>query len=164
MKLCNCGSGKNFGECCEPVIKGKRKPVTAEELMRARYSAFVEHDIDFIMDTVAPNSKESMPRDGVKKWAERNDWKKLEIIKTVKGEKGDDEGYVEFKAHSVVENISQAHHENARFIKIKGTWYFEDGEQILPETVKRDAPKTGRNDPCPCGSGKKFKKCCAGKN
>ena len=25
----------------------------------------------------------------------------------------------------------------------------------------RDAPKTGRNDPCPCGSGKKFKKCCA---
>ncbi|MBT3181669.1 MAG: preprotein translocase subunit SecA [Deltaproteobacteria bacterium] len=28
------------------------------------------------------------------------------------------------------------------------------------ETVKRDAPKVGRNDPCPCGSGKKHKKCC----
>ncbi len=27
------------------------------------------------------------------------------------------------------------------------------------ETVKRDAPKVGRNDPCPCGSGKKFKQC-----
>jgi uncharacterized protein len=27
------------------------------------------------------------------------------------------------------------------------------------ETVKRDAPKVGRNDPCPCGSGKKFKHC-----
>ncbi len=27
-------------------------------------------------------------------------------------------------------------------------------------TVQRDAPKTGRNDDCPCGSGKKFKKCC----
>ncbi len=26
--------------------------------------------------------------------------------------------------------------------------------------VKRDAPKVGRNDPCPCGSGKKYKKCC----
>jgi preprotein translocase subunit SecA len=25
--------------------------------------------------------------------------------------------------------------------------------------VKRDAPKVGRNDPCPCGSGKKYKKC-----
>ena len=29
-----------------------------------------------------------------------------------------------------------------------------------PEPVRRDAPKVGRNDPCPCGSGKKFKKCC----
>ena len=29
-----------------------------------------------------------------------------------------------------------------------------------PETVRRDAPKIGRNDPCPCGSGKKYKNCC----
>jgi uncharacterized protein len=29
-----------------------------------------------------------------------------------------------------------------------------------PVTVVRDGPKTGRNDPCPCGSGKKYKKCC----
>jgi uncharacterized protein len=28
------------------------------------------------------------------------------------------------------------------------------------ETVRHDAPKPGRNDDCPCGSGKKFKKCC----
>lgn len=29
-------------------------------------------------------------------------------------------------------------------------------------TVRRAGPKVGRNDPCPCGSGKKHKKCCAG--
>ena len=29
-----------------------------------------------------------------------------------------------------------------------------------PETVRRDAPKTGRNEACPCGSGRKFKQCC----
>ena len=29
-----------------------------------------------------------------------------------------------------------------------------------PEPIKRDLPKVGRNDPCPCGSGKKYKKCC----
>jgi len=34
------------------------------------------------------------------------------------------------------------------------------GEQRKPKTVKRDQPKVGRNDPCPCGSGKKYKKCC----
>ena len=32
------------------------------------------------------------------------------------------------------------------------------------ETVVHDGPRVGRNDPCPCGSGKKYKKCCgAGK-
>ncbi len=31
------------------------------------------------------------------------------------------------------------------------------------ETVKQDGPKVGRNDPCPCGSGKKYKKCCMNK-
>ena len=32
--------------------------------------------------------------------------------------------------------------------------------QDAPKPVKRDMPKVGRNDPCPCGNGKKFKKCC----
>jgi uncharacterized protein YecA (UPF0149 family) len=36
----------------------------------------------------------------------------------------------------------------------------------LPEVkqVVRQGPKIGRNDPCPCGSGKKYKKCCLGKD
>ena len=33
------------------------------------------------------------------------------------------------------------------------------GQDAKVETVQRDAPKVGRNDPCPCGSGKKYKKC-----
>jgi hypothetical protein len=32
------------------------------------------------------------------------------------------------------------------------------GDDVI-KTVKRDEPKVGRNDPCPCGSGKKYKKC-----
>ena len=36
------------------------------------------------------------------------------------------------------------------------------GENGLPAgvTIRRDVAKVGRNDPCPCGSGKKFKQCC----
>src|SRR5215213_9787309 len=33
------------------------------------------------------------------------------------------------------------------------------GDDAVPKTVRRDEPKVGRNDPCPCGSGKKYKKC-----
>ena len=35
--------------------------------------------------------------------------------------------------------------------------------QVLPNTYRRVQPKTGRNDPCPCASGRKFKQCCLGK-
>jgi uncharacterized protein YchJ len=36
----------------------------------------------------------------------------------------------------------------------------DDEEDFIDEPFVRDAPKVGRNDPCPCGSGKKYKKCC----
>ena len=32
--------------------------------------------------------------------------------------------------------------------------------EYVPAPLRRSAPKVGRNEPCPCGSGKKFKKCC----
>ncbi len=51
---------------------------------------------------------------------------------------------------------------------MQGQGQLPEGAQVperesKPETVRRDAPKVGRNDPCPCGSGKKYKACC-GKN
>jgi hypothetical protein len=39
----------------------------------------------------------------------------------------------------------------------------QGGEVQKVETVRREVPKVGRNDPCPCGSGKKYKKCCGSK-
>ncbi len=42
-------------------------------------------------------------------------------------------------------------------VEVRHYWF----ERSIPGTVKREVPKVGRNDPCPCGSGKKFKNCCA---
>ena len=39
----------------------------------------------------------------------------------------------------------------------------QGGQTIKVATVRHEGPKVGRNDPCPCGSGKKYKKCCEGK-
>lgn len=39
----------------------------------------------------------------------------------------------------------------------------QGGDVVQVSTVRRESPKVGRNDPCPCGSGKKYKKCCEGK-
>ena len=51
IDMCPCGSGKKYADCCEPVVTGKTKAATAEALMRARYTAYVVHEIDFIVNT-----------------------------------------------------------------------------------------------------------------
>jgi SEC-C motif-containing protein len=49
-------------------------------------------------------------------------------------------------------------HERSRFLYEDGCWYYVDGELIEDGALR--SGKTGRNEPCPCGSGKKYKKCC----
>ena len=57
---------------------------------------------------------------------------------------------------------TEAWSKNAKwnFARHNGRWYFVDGETIGQKPVVREGPRIGRNDPCPCGSGKKYKKCC----
>jgi SEC-C motif-containing protein len=76
-----------------------------------------------------------------------------------KGGVEDDQGKVEFIAKFRRQNEDLRHHELATFVKIGGVWYFDDGRTPPPKTVRREDPRIGRNDPCHCGSGKKFKKC-----
>ena len=56
------------------------------------------------------------------------------------------------------ENLRKAIAPSVR--EIHAYWLKRRAEFAPKQTVKRSEPKTGRNDPCPCGSGKKFKKCC----
>jgi len=58
------------------------------------------------------------------------------------------------------QGVVRPHHEISRFLKKDGNWYFVDGQLVPPKPEIRKQPKVGRNEPCPCGSGKKFKKCC----
>lgn len=157
---CPCGSGKPLADCCAPLHRGDRPAETAEELMRSRYSAFVTGDVDYIMKTHHPRTVKQIDRKGVEAWSKESDWKSLEIVSTEAGGKDDDKGLVEFIAHFNVRGHQQTHHERAEFERDNGQWYFVDGQQIGNEPVRREGPRVGRNDPCPCGSGKKYKKCC----
>ena len=156
---CPCGSGKKFGECCEPVITlGNAK--TAEALMRSRYSAYVVADVDYIMKTTAASNRSKMDASAILKWATESDWKSLEILNTENGLEGDEKGKVEFIANYRENGVLQKYHEIGTFTKESGIWFYSDSEIPMPKQVVREAPKVGRNDPCVCGSGKKYKKCC----
>src|SRR4051794_11891281 len=54
---CPCGSGRNFEECCEPLLKGQRRPATAEELMRSRFTAHVARDYAYLHRTYGETAK-----------------------------------------------------------------------------------------------------------
>lgn len=160
MTICPCGSELLYEDCCEPVIKGIKEAETAEQLMRARYAAYVKVETDFIFESLHPDKKASHDAAQTKGWAEKSNWERLEIINTEKGGKDDESGTVEFIAHYLTKGDRTRHHELASFVKSEGKWFFEDGEGVMPQQVIRETPKIGRNEPCTCGSGKKYKKCC----
>ena len=156
MSDCPCGSGKAYKSCCEPYITGVKPAPNPEALMRARYTAYVKNEIDYIVDTHDPDRLHRLDRKSTEKWAEESEWLGLEIKRS---ESSGDGGTVEFIARFRQDGTDYDHHEVSSFVRKDGTWYFSDG-YTPSATVVRETPKVGRNEPCPCGSGKKYKKCC----
>lgn len=159
---CPCGSGLAYADCCEPIITGARPAPTAEALMRARYTAYAKAEVDFLMSSLHSSARDGHDEEGVREWAEKSRWLGLEIHATEGGGEADDTGKVEFTAIYAYgdEGRKRWHHELAEFVREDGAWRFLNGEPVKEKPVVREEPKIGRNDPCVCGSGKKYKKCC----
>jgi SEC-C motif domain protein len=162
---CYCGSGLEFSNCCEPFILGTKKPDSPEALMRSRYSAYVTANTAYLKKTLVPKERSLFKESDVLEWA-KSEWLGLEVIEA----KGN---IVEFTAKYKMKGKLHEHHEVSKFKKIDDQWYFESGDSHVHEgghghhhhhepiaPIVREAPKVHRNDPCICGSGKKFKKCC----
>jgi SEC-C motif domain protein len=160
MSLCPCQSGKEYKVCCGPIIAGGQNAPTAEALMRSRYSAYAKGEIDYLTNTLHPDHRNDYDPSSVQQWSNNAEWLSLEIVKTNGGGEVDEQGTVEFIATYREKGITHAHHELAEFSRLNGKWYFTDGKLVTPGTYRKTGPKVGRNDPCPCGSGKKYKKCC----
>lgn len=157
---CPCGSGKEFSACCEPYVKGIEAAPTAEALMRSRYSAYVKEEIQYLKDTLTKAQQSDFSNEDTRKWAKESKWLGLEIQKTEEGGPDDSRGLVEFEAHFETNGEKQTHHETAVFEKEGKNWLYSGTIAPQGETVRRTEPKIGRNEPCPCGSGKKYKRCC----
>ena len=160
MSQCPCGSGKAFTDCCSPVLSGEQDAVTAKQLMSARYSAFTKADMGFLNRSLHPDHRHDHDAEATRRWAENSAWLGLEIVSTEAGGESDETGVVEFIASFKEKGVIRHHHERSQFAKQDGQWYFVDGEIVPPKTRVNEGPRVGRNDPCPCGSGKKYKKCC----
>ncbi len=157
---CPCGSESDYAKCCGPIIAGVAKAPTAQALMRARYSAYVKCEVDFLLSSLHPDSSGGVDRDSTKAWAQNADWHGLEILSTAAGGEKDETGEVEFVAKYTLQDEPQRHHERAMFKRHNDQWLYLDGTEIHPAPVVGPRVRLGRNDVCLCGSGHKFKKCC----
>ncbi len=159
QQACYCGSGKSFAECCEPVIKGEAAARTPEELMRARFSAHCIKDYGFLVTSTHPDHRDGVSEGEIAEWATHVAWTDLEVHSATPGVT-DDEGNVSFTAHFTIKDTAQELREDASFARVDGQWFYVDGHVYGQDPYVRETPRIGRNEPCPCGSGKKYKKCC----
>ncbi|MDO8932374.1 MAG: YchJ family protein [Rhodocyclaceae bacterium] len=155
MTLCPCGSGRELDVCCGPIVAGTPAP-TPEALMRSRYTAFVLGEIDHIDRTHAPGIRDDFNRAEAERTAAEVEWLGLDVRHV---REDGDSGSVEFSIRFRRDGQEMTQYEVSSFRRLEGHWLYEGG-QTSANHPPRQVVKIGRNDPCPCGSGQKYKKCC----
>ena len=158
MANCDCGSNRAFDLCCGPLLARDQLAPTAEALMRSRFVAYARAAVDYLEETSAGEALRTFDRQHVSAWARSANFTTLQILATERGGPEDDEGIVEFTATYEEGGRPRVLRERSRFARIDGAWRYTGGTKGAPK--RRETPKVGRNDPCPCESGKKYKRCC----
>ena len=121
MKNCYCGGERTFESCCKAIVDGEKKAISAEELMRSRYSAHYIQDADYLVQTTHLSTRKFHKKSDILQWSKSNTWLKLEIIAS-------DETTVEFKAYYLDESLkANVHHEKSTFVFENGNWFYVDG-------------------------------------
>lgn len=120
--------------------------------MRSRYTAYVIGHEKHLLNSWAPETRPKLLD------LENNRLKWLELIVHSDSidQRDETKGEVDFSARYIEQDQVCELRENSRFIRNGGLWYYLDGKTEITKT------KIGRNSPCPCGSGRKFKRCCLG--
>ena len=155
---CLCGSTLTYQKCCELLHTGQNHALTAEALMRSRFTAYAMHNATYLLKTWDESTRPA----SVDFSKDTGEWTRLEIVLTKKGAAKDSKGMVEFKAYFTVDNEQRVMNEISRFIKKQGHWLYLDGK-VKSIALDQGSFNQGLNAPCACGSGKKFKRCCGKK-
>jgi len=150
--FCPCASKKYYKDCCALYIQQSHIPETAQQLMRSRYSANVMSNLEYLLSSWHHSSR---PTDLIVSDLQQNNWKQLYIVNSTLGQKQHQKGSVEFVAYFNSHNAIEKLHEVSQFVKFQGRWFYVDGK-----IINNSHYLPGRNSPCYCGSGRKFKHCC----
>jgi len=132
-------------------------PESPRKLLEKRYQAYVDGDVDFLIASVHPDKKNKHNRKQMEDWSKNAVWNGIKIEEEADE---DSRSYITFQLKYQEQGQDIDHRERAEFRQHQGRWYYYDSKFPQGEPLRRDPNRVGRNDPCSCGSGKKFKKCC----
>jgi SEC-C motif-containing protein len=153
---CPCGRPATFDACCGAILAGRKPAATAEDLMRSRYTAHVVRDYAYLHRTYS----ETCSRPYVdEKIEDPITWTRL-TIHTHEPDVRPGVSFVDFSAFFEEGGAERELRERSEFHRVNGAWLYTRAVRQGPPPVRASGPKVGRNDPCPCGSGKKYKHCC----
>ncbi|MCL4105863.1 UNVERIFIED_CONTAM: hypothetical protein GTU68_012501 [Idotea baltica] len=119
--------------------------------MRSRYSAYALQQIPYLVETVTQDKRADHQPASLQGWANAVTFKRLDILHTEAGQEGDSTGTVDFQAWYLEKGRLECLREKSLFFREAGRWKYSHGTHAKAQI--------GRNDTCPCGSGRKYKKC-----
>lgn len=128
MTVCPCGSQKIYSACCGLYIDNAVLPPTPEALMRSRYTAYSQANIDYIAQTMKGRAAQGFNISNALQWAQQVQWLRLEVIKVSPLTNSGKLGHVEFIAHFRLQGKAQRIHEVSEFHLENGRWYYVDGK------------------------------------
>ena len=176
---CPCGRDLAYVECCGRLHQAMRvlypsctmdiakvddentlhkkvlQAAIPEDIMRSRYSAYVLNNFDYVLQSYAKDIRATLNTTELAKHASDTKWRALEVIKSTGSSKQIEQ--VTFKVYYQIKADYYLMHERSNFINEDGVYLYQSGD-MLDGTGRLDL---GRNSPCPCQSGKKYKRCCA---
>lgn len=147
VESCPCCSGKPYDQCCQPIHLGNIAPDPAA-LMRSRFAAHALGLFDYILASWSEGARSEVDQAGLQQWLAEARFGRLRVIAA-------ETDWVEFECWYRQNQQLEHLHDRSFFVQEQGHWRYHRSEapRCRPEVI-------GRNDACPCGSGKKYKKCC----
>ncbi|WP_433021992.1 YchJ family protein [Kribbella sp. CA-294648] len=116
---CPCGLPAPYADCCGSLHTGRTTAITAEQLMRSRYSAFVVRDAPYLLRTWYSETRpRTLPLN------DDFEWTGLEILSSTGGTAFHTEGTVEFRAYYLTDNQAGSQHENSQFTREDSLWVY----------------------------------------
>ena len=120
---CPCGSEREYSQCCGPCLNSTRQALTAEQLMRSRYTAYVLQDKVYLLQSWHPTTRPQQ----LELHIEPAKWIGLKIVATLHGQVEDTTGMVEFIARYKINGKAHRLHEKSDFIRDKDVWFYVEG-------------------------------------